>query len=78
MLTVCLGFCFLFLLVCALLQGHGLFTKKKLKPEFNDPAAQRRSFTIVTPKRTFDLIVDSKIEFGYWKTALEHIDGERK
>lgn len=60
-------------------QTHGLFVKKakKLKPEFCDAAAVRRSFTIVTLKRSFDLICDSKVDFGYWKTALENIDARR-
>ena len=58
-------------------QTHGLFTKKKLKPELCDEDARKRSVTIVTPKRTFDLIGTSAEEFEHWRVALNSIDAKR-
>jgi hypothetical protein len=52
-------------------QKHGMFSKKKLKENFT--ALEGQSFTIETPKRTFDLIVENRQDFIQWKTALQNI-----
>lgn len=56
-------------------QKHGLFTKKKLKDNF--AVLEGQSFTIETPKRSFDLIVEHRQDFIKWRLALEELHKKR-
>jgi len=58
-------------------QSAGQFKEKKLKSDLSSASSVKRSFTIQTPKRTLDLIVDSREDFKHWKNVIASIDAQR-